>query len=169
MALTDGMDNKSWKSIEKTVGFSVKHGIPVLTIGLGSMAQSGQEEGIYEAPLKLLAERAGGRYYYAPDSAQLTKIYRDIAIMLQSSYEMTYVSPNQIKDGTTRAVVVSMSNDDLSANGTNSYYIPGVIVPGSSWLVFLGILFPLIILLFAPQVLKKYKFSTSKKEKLKPK
>ena len=43
---------------------------------------------------------------------------------------MTYVSPNQIKDGTTRAVVVSMSNDDLSANGTNSYYIPGVIVPG---------------------------------------
>lgn len=169
LALTDGMDNKSWKSIEKTIKLSVKHGIPVLTIGLGSKEKSGQEGGIYEPPLKLLTEKTGGRYYYAPNAAQLTKIYRNIAIMLQSSYEMTYISTNQIKDGTTREVIVSMSNDIVSTNGANSYYIPGVIVPGSSWPVFLGILFPLIILLFAPQLLKRYKFSTSKKEKLKPK
>lgn len=156
IALTDGMDNSSRRSITQVIEFANKIGIPVFSIGLGARASGPtQEGGIYEEPLIRIAEETGGSYFYTPTADQLVKFYKELSIRLQSGYKITYLSPRQVRDGTTRNVDVTVDYNDLIGHSSNSYYVPGVIVPASNPYLFLGLLVPLTLLIFAPQIVKK--------------
>jgi len=156
LAITDGMDNKSSKSIGKPVELAKQYGIPIYTIGLGAKATgTSGEEGIYEEGLRNLAEQTGGLYFYAPSAAELAGIYEQLSRRFQSGYELAYITPRQIEDGTTRTVSVTASLKDNSLTATNSYYMPGVIVPSANPYLFVGLLIPLLLLILAPTALKR--------------
>jgi len=157
LAITDGMDNKSWNSLDGVINLATKYGVPVYTIGLGARStRTTGEEGVDEGGLRQLAEQTGGLYFYAPSAGELVRIYELLSRRFQASYELTYTSPRQIKDGTTRNVMVIVRVNGASLETAHSYYVPGVIVPAASASLFVGLLLPLLLLACAPPVLRRW-------------
>lgn len=156
LAMTDGMDNKSWKSPEGVVNLARRYGVPVYTIGLGTKARgTAGEEGIYEEGLLYLANQSGGLYFYAPSAGELVGIYELLSRRFQAGYEVAYISPRQVEDGTTRVISVKATSQTTTAEATNSYYIPGVIVPSANTALFVTFLIPLVLLAIVPTVLRR--------------
>jgi VWFA-related protein len=157
LAMTDGMDNKSWRSLEGVIRLAAEYGVPVYTIGLGTR-QPGTtaDEGIDEGGLRRLADQTGGLYFYAPSASELLRIYELLSRRFQAGYEFTYLSPRPSQDGTTRRVLVVVTSDGESIQTGHAYYIPGVIVPSATLPLFVGLLIPLLVLVGAPTVLGRY-------------
>ena len=156
LAITDGMDNESWKSSEGVVKLARRYGVPVYTIGLGSRATGREDDsGISEEGLRFLATETGGLYFYAPSSGELVGVYELLSSRFQAGYELTYVSPQNREDGTTRTVSIEVESGSGSAEALNSYYVPGVIIPSADTVLFLCLLLPLVLLAFAPTILRR--------------
>jgi len=85
VALTDGVDNASSHGLHQITEYARRVGIPVFVIGLGSVAQDA---------LISLAEGAGGRYYYAPESSRLQAIYDEISRIAGNWYQADYLTTN---------------------------------------------------------------------------
>lgn len=77
IALTDGQDRNSGRSMSEVIAYANEIGIPVFTIGLG---------GADSSVLSNIAQSTGAQYFYAPDSAELQSIYTSLADVLQSQY-----------------------------------------------------------------------------------
>jgi VWFA-related protein len=155
LAMTDGLDNQSWKSLEGVVNLARRYGVPVYTIGLGARAKgTGGEEGINEEALLDLANQTGGLYFYAPSVGELVGIYELLSRRFQAGYEVVYASPRQVEDGTTRAVSVIVTAQAESVQAVNSYYVPGVIVPSANTTLFISFLIPLVLLAVSPSLLR---------------
>ena len=156
IVLTDGMDNQSKETSDqviKTIGTS---GLSISTIGLGNPDGAGPYFGLDESALKSLAEKAGGVYSQANNTADLSNLFELYGRALQSEYRITYTSPLTLRDGLGRTLTVSL-------NGTatfNARYNPGGILPEvssrPSWMIFLVILAILVILLFVPGVVTHF-------------
>ena len=156
LAITDGMDNESWKSPERVVKLARRYGVPVYTIGLGSRSTgTGDDSGISEEGMRFLANETGGLYFYAPSSGELVSVYELLSSRFQAGYELTYVSPQHVEDGTTRVVSIEVQSGRGSAEALNSYYVPGVIIPSADTVLFLCLLLPLVLLAFAPTILRR--------------
>ncbi|MHB9075838.1 MAG: VWA domain-containing protein [Desulfobaccales bacterium] len=151
LAITDGMDNSSSKTHDKVVELSRKFGVPVYAIGLGQKESSlSNEAGINEEALRRLAEETGGLYYFAPAAEELLGIYEHLSRQFHGGYELTYNSPNVMRDGTTREVELTATVQGTSATGRNSYYIPGIMVVVFDPLLFWAFLLLLLALAYAP-------------------
>ena len=70
IVLTDGWDYTSSHTATDVFNYAKTLKIPVFTIGLGSA--------VNDVPLKEIANQTGGKYYYAPTSADLLAIYRSL-------------------------------------------------------------------------------------------
>jgi Ca-activated chloride channel family protein len=80
--LTDGSSNTGIDSVT-AAGNAAQAKIPVDTIGIGqrnqtTMVQGRVVDGVDEQALQQISSATGGRYYYAADEGQLSKIYSDI-------------------------------------------------------------------------------------------
>jgi len=179
--LTDGMDNQSTTTVEEALGGIGFGGLSISTIGLGEVPE-GEEEadkysGIDETTLKMIASSAGGRYAYAEEGSQLSHIYNQIRLALQSEVVITYVTPLNLRDGVSRALTVSLVDPYLGVGGkSQTSFNPGGLVPEvaqpASWMVFGIILAVLVVLLFIPVVVsmfggKKSGSKSKKKKKIK--
>ncbi len=157
VALTDGMDNRSSIGAAEVIGKIAASGLTISTIGLGDANQTGgSQTALDEKALKYLAENSGGLYSFAKDPAALAAIYELYQRGLQSEYAVTYTSPSDLRDGLNRALSVSL-NEQASAAPAN--YNPGGLVPEvgqpAAWGAFLGMLGFLVLLLFAPTIIKE--------------
>ena len=149
IVLTDGLDNQSNNTADDVINGIGESGLSISAIGFGDSAASGQE-GLDEAGLRSLTERAGGQYAFATDAHTLNNLYQQYGQSLQSEYAITYISPFTLRDGINRNLTVSISEFGVSAKGE---YNPGGVlpeVPTSSWTLFGSILTAILILLFAP-------------------
>jgi Ca-activated chloride channel family protein len=80
--LTDGSSNTGVDPLA-AAGNAAQAKIPVDTIGIGqrnqtTMVQGRVVDGVDEQALQQISSATGGRYYYAADEGQLSKIYGDI-------------------------------------------------------------------------------------------
>jgi Ca-activated chloride channel family protein len=152
IAVTDGLDNSSSRTEDDVINAIGPGGLSISTIGLGDASASGQP-GLDEAGLKSLAQRAGGGYSYAGDSAALSALFQMYGRELQSEYALAYTSPSTLRDGVNRNLTVSLSGAAVTAD---SKYNPGGVlpeVPSQSWALFGILLIGLLALLVVPVLL----------------
>jgi Ca-activated chloride channel family protein len=156
IAVTDGMSNSDRHTLEETMALIGEQGISIYTIGLGDPTQGTEEwAGIDEETLQAIADESNGTYQFAPEPEELSSLYELLSLRLQNEYKLTYQSPNQLRDGTKRDVVVSV----VAASGTTEVaadYNPGGVIPEvaprSTWRLFVPIFAVLAFLLILPGV-----------------
>ena len=154
IVLTDGMDNQSSSTADDVINSIGESGLSISAIGFGDTTATGQE-GLDEAGLQDLAERAGGQYAFATDAQTLSTLYRQYGQSLQSEYAITYVTPSKLRDGINRGLTVSLAEIGVSMD---AQYNPGGVLPevsSNSWLLFGGILAAILILLVAPGLINR--------------
>ncbi len=152
IVVTDGMDNASKLNRDASLAQAAQGGYSVYTVGLGNKgAGTGSQEGIDETTLRDLANASLGTYVYAPDASQLGDIYQQLSLRIQNEYKLTYISPDALRDGVKRDIVVTAPG----AVGTHAAYNPGGLIPEvapqlSSWVLFAAALVLLVALFFLP-------------------
>ena len=156
IVVTDGMDNISKTNRETAIEQATRGGYSVSTIGLGDRSAGyGNHEGIDESVLREFANASMGSYFYAPDASQLSALYQRLSVLMQNEYKLSYVSPDPLRNGLRRDIVVT-----TAAKATaRAVYNPGGVIPEvapglESWVLFLLALALLIALFFAPAALR---------------
>ena len=81
--LSDGGDYHSVRSLSEVIDHALEKGVPVFTIGLGT---------INVAVLQQLADETGGQYFSSPASDDLQDVYLQIAEILANQYVLEYNS-----------------------------------------------------------------------------
>ncbi len=112
IAMTDGRDNNSDKSLDDLITRATQTGIPVFTVGLGDVDASS---------LQRLANETGGLYFFAPSSDQLEVIYRRISRQLQGAIQITFISPDPQPAGRTRNLVIRYRYGQFQGETTSQY------------------------------------------------
>ena len=156
IAVTDGMNTAGQYTLEETLELVGEQGISVYTIGLGDPAKGTEEyAGIDEEILQAIAEESSGVYTHAPEPEDLRGLYELLSIRLQNEYKLTYRSPDQLRDGVKRNVVVTIASSSGRAEATADYNPGGVIPevePRSTWWLFSLMFVGLALLLIVPGV-----------------
>jgi VWFA-related protein len=86
IAFTDGKDNHSQGDLASCIQQAYTKQIPVYTIGFRNAVDS--------ASLISLAQNTGARYYFTPDSEELSAIYSLISGQLKSEYMLSWQYDN---------------------------------------------------------------------------
>lgn len=114
IAMTDGGDNASNRSLSEVINRAGQTGIPIFTVGLAGFD-------LDEYPLQRLADETGGLYYFAPTSSELEAIYRRIALQMQNAIQISFISPDPTPSGRVRNVVVRFRYGQFSGEATYQY------------------------------------------------
>ncbi len=179
--LTDGMDNASTATPEEALGSIGFGGLSISTIGFGEAPESEGEldeyRGIDETTLRYIAENAGGFYSYAEDKEELADTYDRLRRSLQSEVVISYVTPQNLRDGVLRSLTVRLSDPFSGIGGeSRTSFNPGGLVPEvaqpASWPLFGAMLAVLLLLLFIPVIVsaisnRESKAPPKKKRKIK--
>lgn len=120
IAMTDGKNNNSSNSVQDIIDKADITGIPVYTIGFGSVDQS---------VLETIAEETGGEFYVAPTSGDLDQIYQLISQQIRNRYSITYTAQkNGASFGSTRRVKVvadlGVEGSDVTGEDERTYDAP---------------------------------------------
>jgi hypothetical protein len=83
VALTDGLDNASYTSLDSLIHRAQASEIPVYVIGLGNVDKQ---------VLQRLATETGGEFFYTERARSLSSIYLRISNQMQAIYELIYRS-----------------------------------------------------------------------------
>jgi VWFA-related protein len=111
IAMSDGLDDlSSIYTLDTLIAHAVDKGIPVFTIGLGT---------VNATQMQRLATETGGQYFFAPTSGDLTDIYLQIAQILSDQYLITYTTSSS----GAKTVKVHVTNGTLE--GEDSRQTPG--------------------------------------------
>lgn len=162
IVLTDGMDNASKSTPEEVLSGIGYSGLSISTIGLGILPEGEDEpdkyEGLDQATLTMLADKAGGRYGFVEDEQALADLYNQMRRALQSEIVITYTTPQTLRDGVSRSLTVELSGDTSGlSTGGQTKFNPGGLVPEvakpASWLVFVIVLGVLLVLLLIPFII----------------
>lgn len=119
IALTDGKDTNSQKSLAQAIAQAQSAGVAIYTIGLGKDAD---QDG-----LQRIATETGGKFYNAPSGEQLQNLYRQIAEVLQKEYAIDFESPRGMPDGSQRRVVLNVTlPGGQTQTGDGIYLAPSI-------------------------------------------
>ena len=103
IAITDGGDNSSSRTVAEIIALSNRHDIRVFTIGLGT--------GVNSTELEMIALLTGGRYYQTSNAGQLPAIYQEISTILFQSFQECMLSYQRgCADGALRTVELQLAN-----------------------------------------------------------
>ncbi|MBS1866363.1 MAG: VWA domain-containing protein, partial [Acidobacteria bacterium] len=127
LAVTDGEDNASRNTLEKTIREIQKSNVVIYTIGLFSDEDKKNRKKATRA-LKEIADASGGIAYFPENVADVHNICEQVAKDIRNQYTLAYYPTNAKKDGTFRAVAVEVipprGRGKLSARTRNGYYAP---------------------------------------------
>lgn len=144
VALTDGVSDGDTASAEESAAHATEAGVPVYTIGLGSDVDADQ--------LQRIAQETGGSYYFAPDAAELARLYGELARALQNEYSFTYTSPTPRLDGTRRTLMLQVDRSVGAFSVRDDYAVGGVLVLERSPLLLAGLAGTLVLLAVVPSI-----------------
>jgi Ca-activated chloride channel homolog len=128
LIVTDGEDNTSHNSLEKTVRETQKTDTVVYTIGLLSEESKKSAKRARRA-LEEIAKASGGLPYFPENVEDVKNICQQVAHDIRNQYTLAYYPTNTRRDGTFRAVQVDVipprGRGRLIARTRNGYYAPG--------------------------------------------
>jgi Ca-activated chloride channel family protein len=127
LAVTDGEDNASRNTLEKTIREIQKSNVVIYTIGLFSDEDKKNRKKATRA-LKEIADASGGVAYFPENVADVHAICEQVAKDIRNQYTLAYYPSNARKDGTYRGVQVEIipprGRGKLVARTRNGYYAP---------------------------------------------
>lgn len=128
LVVTDGEDNSSHNSLEKTLREIQKTDTVIYTIGLLGDEKRKEKNNAMKA-LKHIAEASGGLAFFPESVDDVHTICEQVAHDIRNQYTLAYYPTNTRKDGTFRAVSVQVipphGRGKLVARTRNGYYAPG--------------------------------------------
>jgi Ca-activated chloride channel homolog len=128
LIVTDGEDNTSRNSIEKTIREIQKTDTVIYTIGLLGEESKKSKKGARKA-LKEIAEASGGLAFFPENVEDVHAICEQVAHDIRNQYTLGYYPSNARRDGSFRAISVSVipprGRGKLVARTRNGYYAPG--------------------------------------------
>lgn len=120
VALTDGNDNNSRRSLSAVIKKSLKLKIPVYVVGLGD---------VDSYPLKRLASETKGQYMFASNSAALEKVYEVISQRLKAYYAVRFSSDNYSPEALRRYLAMGVKVDSIDVRpGETTYNLPQSVI-----------------------------------------
>ena len=127
LIVTDGEDNTSRNSLEKTIREIQKTDTVIYTIGLLS-EEKGKAKAKAKKALKEIADASGGLAYFPENVEDVHNICDQVAHDIRNQYTLAYYPTNTRRDGTYRAVSVEVipprGRGKLIARTRNGYYAP---------------------------------------------
>jgi VWFA-related protein len=127
LVVTDGEDNTSRNSLEKTIREVQKTDTVVYTIGLLSQESKKNAKRAKKA-LEDIARASGGLSYFPENVEDVHNICQQVAHDIRNQYTLAYYPSNSRRDGTFRAVSVEVipprGRGKLVARTRNGYYAP---------------------------------------------
>lgn len=128
LVVTDGEDNTSHNSLEKTIRELQKTDTVVYTIGLLSEESKKNAKRAKKA-LEQIALASGGLAYFPESVDDVHTICEQVAHDIRNQYTLAYYPTNTKRDGSYRAVQVEVipprGRGKLIARTRNGYYAPG--------------------------------------------
>ena len=128
LVVTDGEDNSSHNSLERTLREIQKTDTVIYTIGLLGDEKRKEKNHAMKA-LKEIAEASGGLAFFPESVDDVHNICQQVAHDIRNQYTLAYYPSNTKKDGTFRAVSVQVipprGRGRLVARTRNGYYAPG--------------------------------------------
>jgi Ca-activated chloride channel family protein len=128
LVVTDGEDNASRNSLEKTIREIQKTEVVIYTIGLFGQDESKKARSRARKALKEISEASGGLAYFPENVADVHNICVDVAHDIRNQYTLAYYPSNIKRDGTFRAVQVDVipprGRGKLTGRTRNGYYAP---------------------------------------------
>ncbi len=127
LVVTDGEDNSSHYSLEKTIRDIQKTDTVIYTIGLLSQESKKNAKKARRA-LEDIAKASGGIAYFPENVEDVHNICEQVAHDIRNQYTLAYYPTNAKRDGTFRAVSVEVipprGRGKLVARTRNGYYAP---------------------------------------------
>src|SRR2546425_646766 len=128
LVVTDGEDNTSHNSLEKTIREIQKTPTVIYTIGLLSQESKKNAKRAKRA-LEQIAIASGGLAYFPENVEDVHKLCQQVAHDIRNQYTLAYYPTNTRRDGTFRAITVEVipprGRGKLIARTRNGYYAPG--------------------------------------------
>jgi VWFA-related protein len=125
VSFTDGKDGKkglsgrlSKHSAKAVAKYARSHGVPLYFLGLG--------KGVNKKLLTKLAAATGGEALFSAGAADLRSIFKRMAHSLETSYRLSYTSPNPSPDGTVRKIRVTSVRKGRKNQGQGRYKAPKI-------------------------------------------
>ena len=130
LVVTDGEDNVSRNTLEKTLREIQKANVVIYTIGIFSDDDKKGRKKASRA-LKDIAAASGGMSYFPENVSDVHSICEQVARDIRNQYTLGYYPTNTKKDGTFRTVNVDVipprGKGKLSARTRNGYFAPGTV------------------------------------------
>jgi VWFA-related protein len=127
LIVTDGEDNSSHYSLEKTIREIQKTDTVIYTIGLLSQESKKSAKKARRA-LEEIARASGGIAYFPENVEDVHNICQQVAHDIRNQYTLAYYPTNDKRDGTFRLVSVEVipprGRGKLMARTRNGYYAP---------------------------------------------
>ena len=128
LIVTDGEDNTSRNTLEKTVREIQKTDTVIYTIGLLGQ-ESKKSAKTARRALISIAQASGGVAYFPENVEDVHAICEQVAHDIRHQYTLAYYPSNSARDGTFRSVHVDVipprGHGKLVARTRNGYYAPG--------------------------------------------
>lgn len=128
LIVTDGEDNTSRNSLEKTVREIQKTDTVIYTIGLLGQ-ESKKSAKTAKKALIAIAQASGGVAYFPENVEDVHAICEQVAHDIRHQYTLAYYPSNSARDGSFRSVHVDVipprGQGKLVARTRNGYYAPG--------------------------------------------
>jgi len=134
LVVTDGEDNVSRNTLEKTLREIQKANVVIYTIGLFSDDDKKNRKKATRA-LKDISAASGGISYFPENVSDVHSICEQVARDIRNQYTLGYYPTNTKKDGTFRTVAVDIvpprGKGKLIARTRNGYFAPGTAAAAS--------------------------------------
>ncbi|MGH9675681.1 MAG: VWA domain-containing protein [Candidatus Acidiferrum sp.] len=128
LIVTDGEDNTSHNSLEKTIREIQKTDTVIYTIGLLSQESKKSAKKAKRA-LEDISRASGGLSYFPENVEDVHNICEQVAHDIRNQYTLAYYPSNTKRDGTFRNVLVEVipprGRGKLVARTRSGYYAPG--------------------------------------------
>ncbi len=128
LIVTDGEDNTSRNTLEKTIREIQKTDTVIYTIGLLSQ-ESKKSAKTAKRALTEIAQASGGVAYFPENVEDVHAICEQVAHDIRHQYTLAYYPSNAARDGSFRSVHVDVipprGHGKLVARTRNGYYAPG--------------------------------------------
>jgi Ca-activated chloride channel family protein len=128
LVVTDGEDNTSRNSLEKTIREIQRTNTVIYTIGLLG-EEKGKNKTKAKKALQQIATASGGLAYFPESVDDVHNICEQVAHDIRNQYTLGYYPTNDRRDGSYRSVQVDIipprGRGKLVARTRNGYYSPG--------------------------------------------
>jgi len=135
LIVTDGEDNTSRNTLEKTIREIQKTDTVIYTIGLLSQENKRSAKNAKKA-LSEIAQASGGLAFFPENVDDVHAICQQVAGDIRHQYTLAYYPTNSAKDGTFRSVHVDVipprGRGKLIARTRNGYYAPNAAGPSTT-------------------------------------